>query len=103
MALTREEIKAIADAVAERVVTPQLVCSCGYNALGTARSGERLRLDIDAKNIKGVDEELGNFLRDITDAETACHVKLEEARELAAKVGKAAREGDWGSATIHAV
>lgn len=103
MALTLEEIKQIADAVAERVVTPQLVCSCGYNALSTALSGERLRLDIDAKNIKGAEEELDNFLRDIADAELACHSKLDEAREGVKKIGKAIKEGDWDEATIQTV
>lgn len=103
MALTREEIREIADAVAERVVTPQLVCSCGYNALVTARSGMDLRMDIEAERKEEADKDLGEFLADVGKAEVACHIKLSDTREEIKKVGKAIQEGDWAEAQISAV
>lgn len=102
MALTREEIKQIVDAVADRIITSQLVCSCGYSALGTARSGADFRDEIYAQRIKGVEEELPNFLRAVAEAEVACHINLDEAKELAREAAKAAREGDWKGAQIPA-
>jgi len=103
MAITREEIDQIAKAVAERVTSTAAICSCGYNALLTARSGEGLRRDIEAKNEKGAREELESLLTDISSVETACHLKLDEAHGLARKAGEAITRGDWLEATTNSV
>lgn len=103
MAISREEVEQIAEEVAKRVVTPQLVCSCGYNALSTARSGESLRADIDAKNKKVAIAGLEYFNRDISDAEVACHLKLDDARRLVGEINSAIEAEDWPEATIKAV
>lgn len=102
MAITREEIKAIADAVAEKVVTPQLVCACGYNALNEAYNGADFRDEIYAKRLPGVERELPGFLSTVSDVEISCHVTLDEAKDSAREAAKDAREGNWEAAQINA-
>jgi len=103
MALTREEINEIAKAVAEKIVTPQLVCGCGSAALNEAYAGRDFRDEIYEKNLQGVEKELPGFLEAISDVENSCHVTLEAAKESAVLAANNARKKDWQSAQIAAV
>lgn len=103
MAISREEIEQIAEAVAKRVVTPELLCSCGYNVLRAAHSRERLRLDISAKNKESAERELANFKRNITDIEKTCHVKLDKAFDSVGDASKAIIRESWPAALTQTV
>lgn len=100
MAITREEIEQIAEAVAKRVVTRKEVCSCGYNAWVTAHFSEKLHQSLESRDLLRVESELHDFDKHIDSIAKACHVNLNAARDLVGKISKSAGEGIWPQAWI---
>ena len=103
MGISREEIEAIADKVAERVVSKRSICDCGFFAWHRKTDFDILEQATNTQNAEWVKLTVPHVKDALGDLEQACRIDLAEAKVNLDSYGDFVKSASWDKARAAAL